>query len=159
MIFRLLAKWLPDPGGERRVAMAMAVVALVGAIVASRAQEHLTGTLQVEGGYHLWVILAGMLGAPAGLAIAVHNHGHRGAAGLARLVWGIVSGSFIAALIGGSLALPIYGTMFGPMLLGLVFAASPWLALLWLGAFVLTHRAMADWRRERESIFHWQPAA
>ncbi|WP_373353539.1 hypothetical protein [Pseudoroseicyclus sp. CXY001] len=151
--------WLltPEHGGERRVALAMATVAAVGATVALRGAMRLNDGAALGPLYGLWVALAGALGAAAGLWLVRRHYGHEGRWGLVRFLWGVVLASFLAGILGGSLALPLYGTMFGPFALVTILAGAPLLAVIWLVAFARLHRSMIDWRRERDTLMRWQP--
>ncbi|NDV01583.1 hypothetical protein [Pseudoroseicyclus tamaricis] len=153
--------WLmaPETGGERRVALALATLAAVGAAVALRVAVQLNGFEPLRPGYGLWVATAGGIGAASGLWVVRRHYGHSGARGALRFGWGLVMGSVVAALLAGTLVLPLYGTMFGPFALLTALAGAPALALLWLLAFARFHRSMIDWRRERDSLFAWRPRA
>ena len=61
--------------------------------------------------------------------------------------------SFAGSLIAGTLALPLYGTMFGPFALAVIFVSSPLLAGLWAFNLFGVHVLMCQWRIERDSIF------
>ena len=61
--------------------------------------------------------------------------------------------TFFGPIIAGTLALPLYGTMFGPFTLGLIFFASPMTAVFWLGNLLGVHVLFLTWHSERDSIF------
>ncbi|MGZ9810651.1 hypothetical protein ACXN5S_09320 [Pseudoroseicyclus sp. H15] len=152
-------RWLltPERGGEQRVVLALATVAAVGATVALRGGVRLNGGMPLSPLYGGWMVLAGGVGAAAALWAVRGHYGHEGPLGLVRFVWGVLIATFLAGLLGGTMALPLYGTMFGPFALGTVLASAPLLAVIWLVAFARLHRSMIVWRRERATIFNWQP--
>jgi len=51
------------------------------------------------------------------------------------------------------MALPLYGTMFGPFTLFVSLFSAPLLALLWVNVLVGAHFLLAIWRTERDTIF------
>jgi hypothetical protein len=70
-----------------------------------------------------------------------------------RAVGGIVLICFTAPIVAGSLALPLYGTMFGPFMFGTTIVAVPLLGLIWAFTLLAVHLCLAPWRRERDSVF------
>ena len=66
-----------------------------------------------------------------------------------RALRGIIAVSFVGTLIGGTLALPFYGTMFGPLMFVLTLVGHPGLAALWLATLIACHFLLQVWRRER----------
>ena len=100
----------------------------------------------------LWFVTAGVLGAMAGLYIGRRWFGHEGVRGVLRALAGLIVVSFVGALVGGTLALPLYGTMFGPMMFTLTLAANPVLAVLWVNTLIGSHLLIRVWRRERASL-------
>lgn len=145
--------WQADrTAGERRAALACAIVAISSASVAV-----LVRTRLVPGGdglFSLWGAASGAVGGWIALRLSAHRLGHPGLSGTFRALGGIVSISVIAALIAGTLILPLYGTMFGPFSLAMTLIGSPLAAVLWLLGLWLSHRLIATWRRERESVHH-----
>ncbi len=101
----------------------------------------------------LWFVVAGILGALGGLYMARGWFGYCGLRGHIHAVCGVLVISFVGPLIGGTLALPFYGTMFGPMMFGLTLISNPILGLLWLGTLFAAHALIKSWRRERETLF------
>jgi len=82
--------------------------------------------------YDYWVIFCGAVGAGVGLYLGRERFGHTGTRGAVQAAVGIVWISFVGALIGGTLALPFYGTMFGPFTLVVTLLNAPFLAVLWI---------------------------
>jgi hypothetical protein len=135
---------------------AYAVTAAAGALLAfavvvrlGHSQDSLLGVTPYDG----WVMLAGFAGGFAGLRLTEHLFGHPGAWGVLRAIGGIVVICVTAPVIAGSLALPLYGTMFGPFMFGTTLLAVPLLGLIWAGTLLAVHLCLVPWRRERESVF------
>lgn len=101
-----------------------------------------------------WILLAGFLGCVAGVWL---SRTRLGRSGLRDPLIGIASLTVLSAIIGGTLALPLYGTMFGPFTLAVIFAASPLVAGLWLANALSVHLLMRTWHAERDSIFGAEP--
>lgn len=105
--------------------------------------------------YEYWIVIAGALGAAAALRFALPWFG---TSSLWLTAGGIGLVTFVAPIVAGTLALPIYGTMFGPMTLALILVASPVTALLWIATLLGVDRLVRKWNAERDSIFGSQPA-
>lgn len=101
----------------------------------------------------LWFVFAGALGAVGGIYLGRRWLGHPGLRGALLAVLGVPMVSFLCSVLGGTLALPFYGTMFGPMIFALTLIGNPVLAVVWLTVLAATHFLMSGWRRERESLF------
>jgi hypothetical protein len=142
--------------GERRLILAMASMAMLGATIGLAVSVQLGGGadfLQGLAPYDLWIVASGAIGTTAALWLMRHRMGHPGLWGLAQAVLGMVGISFLAPLIGGTLVLPAYGTMFGPFTLGVILFGAPALGLLWCVTLVFVHHLMRLWVAERDSIF------
>ncbi len=142
--------------GERSVMLAFIGVSLFGAGLSFTIVNRLGGEdsiLRALGAYDYWVILAGALGAALGLFIGQDRLGHAGWPGARRALFGLPVISFAAAVSAGTLALPGYGTMFGPFAAVLCFWETPLLLLFWFIILVATHMLYAIWRRERDTLF------
>lgn len=109
--------------------------------------------------YGLWIVAAGAIGALVGLFLVQERLGHAGPAGWRRAAAGAVLLSFAGSVIAGTLALPIYGTMFGPMSLVVTLIDLPLLGLAWAGCLMGAQGLLRRWRAERESIFAPLPVA
>lgn len=145
----------PSPG-ERSLAIAYFGIAFFGAVVAFNVVNRLGGSNEIIrplGGYDLWIIFAGAVGAYGGLYLGRVWLGHAGLKGWGRAIVAIPVISFIAALICGTLALPGHGTMFGPLALLTTMIANPMLAFLWSSMILAAHYRFAEWRIERDTIF------
>jgi hypothetical protein len=140
---------------------AYAVTAAAGALLALAVVVRLGHPQDGVGGlttYDVWVTLAGFAGGFAGLRLTEHLFGHPGAWGVLRAMGGIVMICVTAPVIAGSLALPLYGTMFGPFMFGTTLVAVPLLGLIWAGTLLAVHLCLAPWRRERDSVFTMRDA-
>ena len=104
--------------------------------------------------YDYWVIFSSAVGGCMGLYLGREWLGHAGAKGHGRALLGMVWISFVGALFGGTLALPLYGTMFGPFTLVVTLFSAPLLAVLWFSALFSAHLMIKVRRIERDSIHH-----
>jgi hypothetical protein len=142
--------------GERFRQIAYAAVAVSGALLALAVTlrlGHKADTPFTLSTYHLWVTLAGLAGGFVGLRVTEHFFGHPGAWGVLRALGGIIIICLTAPVITGSLALPLYGTMFGPFMFGTTLVALPLLGIIWAVTLLAVHLCLAPWRRERDSLF------
>ncbi len=103
--------------------------------------------------YEYWVVLSGALGGCFGLYMGRNWMGHAGKAGFLYACVGTVWVSFLGGLVGGTLALPFYGTMFGPFTLFVSLISAPLLAAFWASILIAAHFLLIVWRSERETIF------
>ncbi len=142
--------WLSH--GERRLLAAYAVVfafgAGIGFIAISRLSQAVVPGADLTN-YHLWIILCSGIGAAAAMALAGDRIGGAGPLGLMRALWGMVWITVVGAVIAGTMALPGYGTMFGPFTVGVMLVSSPILALLWFANLLAAHLMIAVWRAEQ----------
>jgi MFS family permease len=156
---------LSPTSGEKRLLVAALAVGLAGGVIIFAIVTQMgdnKALLRSLTGADLWFVAAGVLGSLCALYIGRDWFGHRGLRGTLKAVAGILSISFMGTIIGGTLALPFYGTMFGPMMFGVTLAAYPVLALIWLNALVAAHLLFMIWRREiwcreRDSSFERLP--
>lgn len=146
--------------GERRLLAAAMGVGTCGGLVTfvivtqmGQNKEMLRSLTEAD----LWFVTAGILGALYGLYLGRNWMGHVGLRGNLKALGGILIISFGGALVGGTLALPFYGTMFGPLMFGLTLIGNPVMAILWLNTLVMSHFLMRIWRRERDARRISQP--
>lgn len=104
--------------------------------------------------YEYWIVVSGFLGGASAVFLARNKLGQPG---LRAPLLGMAEVTFFGAIIAGTLCLPLYGTMFGPFTLALIFAASPLAAVLWAANLAAVHVMFRIWHRERESIFGIEP--
>ncbi|SHI61000.1 hypothetical protein [Wenxinia saemankumensis] len=148
--------------GERQQVQSYAAMALVSAFVGYVVVVNLDAGRSVFdplGPYHVWLIVAATLGGVLGLHFVRSHLGHSGPRGWLRLARAIAQGTLYAGLFGGTLALPLYGTMFGPFTLLVTLAAWPAVGLMWVLIYLIAHLHRAEYQRERDSIFAWTPSA
>jgi hypothetical protein len=141
--------------GERRVALALGLVALFGALAAHDTVQRLGEGAVPHPARHLyevWVAASGAIGAATATWLCRRSLGLPGLRGLARASVAILRITAWAPVIAGSLALPFYGTMFGPMALVVAFCRAPATGLLWAATLAAAHVMFAPWQRERDSI-------
>ena len=153
---RALMRLIRQTDGERRFVLAMLSMAVIGAIIGLAATLQLGSGVQFQQGlapYDIWVVSSSAVGAMLGLWVMRHRMGHAGLSGLLQALVGGVGISFFGPLIAGSLALPLYGTMFGPFTLVTILFQAPGLAVLWLATLGMAHHLMRGWTAERDSIF------
>ncbi len=142
--------------GERSLFLAFLGVALFGAGLSFTIVNKLGGEaefLRKLTMYDYWVILAGALGAAGGLFIGKDRLGHDGWDGAGRAALGMVVVTFAATVCAGTLALPGYGTMFGPFATVLAFWETPILLAFWVIVLTACHLLILTWRRERHTLF------
>jgi len=108
------------------------------------------GTL---GWYQIWVMLAAAIGGVLALFLAKERIGQSGVSGWVRGAAGGIWVTTIGALIGGTLALPLYGTMFGPFIVLVTLIGTPILLAIWVCHLAALHMLMRTYQRERDSIF------
>lgn len=142
--------------GERSFVLAHLATGVFGAGVAFAAVLRLGGGAffaRPMTAYEYWIVLAGALGAVLGLFFNRHRMGQGGTYGAMQAVGAVVLSNAMGAVIGGTLALPVYGTMFGPLALIIILISSPLLTLMWLANQLAAHILMARFHAERDSIF------
>lgn len=142
--------------GERGIVLAYLGLAIFGAGLAFTVVNRLGGAqelLRPLGWVDLWMILAGALGADAGLFLGADKLGHAGWRGVKRALAGCLIISLSASVVAGTLALPGFGTMFGPFATAITFWQSPIVLVFWLMMLLACHLLFANWRRERETLF------
>lgn len=143
--------------GERSIALAYFCVAVFGAALGINVVLTLGGVaawMTPFSAYDYWVIASAAIGGCIGLHLGQDRMGHDGPYGFGRAVLGMIWISFVGALIGGTLALPFYGTMFGPFTLVVTLFKAPILAVLWISALLSAHFMIKVRRTERDSILY-----
>lgn len=147
--------------GEGALALAYGIVALFGAGLGLTTVTRLNEGAVFQRpytNYESWIILSAAIGAAAALFLAGTRVGQPGVQGHLRGMMSTIWVSTVGAIVAGTLALPLYGTMFGPMLFFGTLAGQPLLAALWFANLFCAHLLIGKWRAERESLLH-EPAA
>jgi hypothetical protein len=142
--------------GEQSILLAFCGVAFFGAALALNIVMTLGGQEIMQrsfSAYDYWIVLSGALGGCIGLYMGRNWMGHPGLRGAAFALVGTIWISFLGGLVGGSLALPFYGTMFGPFSLFVSLFSAPLLAIFWACILFAAHYLLMFWRTERNSIF------
>ena len=141
--------------GERARALAFLLVGVCSAGLGYLAVLHLDSAALFErlSWYQLWIVMAPGPGGRIALFLSGDRMGQSGPQGAMRAVAGAIWLPFIGALIGGTLGLPLYGTMFGPFIVFVTLAGAPILAMLWAFNLFGIHMLMGTYQRERDSIF------
>ena len=142
----------PLSNGEQSVVWSYFGLSLVGAWVAFSTGVSLKeATTALPTVYDLWLAISGAIGASAALFYCRKYFGQADLFGMAKVVIGIAFVSLGAAFIAGTLALPIYGTMFGPLAMLSTFYAHPILAYVWGTALLGVNAAYAHRNREQNA--------
>lgn len=142
--------------GERGVFFAYGIISLFGAGLSFLVVNQLGGSadiLRPLGIYDVWTIISGAVGAAMGLYVGRRWLGSAGLSGWVKAMIAIPVISFIASLAGGTLALPIYGTMFGPMALAVTFYENVIVLVFWVWTVLIAHVLFTTHRKERDSLF------
>lgn len=142
--------------GERSFLLAHLATAMFGACLAFSAVMRMgQGAFFTEpmSAYEVWIVLSGAIGGALGLYLNRHRMGQGGSTGAVQALGAIVLSNVTGAVICGTLALPLYGTMFGPFTLIMILVSSPLLCLIWLANQLAAHLLLARYHTERDSIF------
>ncbi len=150
-----LRKFRKPTEGERARALAFSLVGASSAGLGFLAVLHLDRSALFDefSVYQLWIVAASGLGGMIALFLSGDRLGQSGSRGALRGVAGAIWVTFIGALIGGTLSLPLYGTMFGPFIVVVTLAGAPLLAMLWAFNLFGVHVLLGQYQRERDSIF------
>lgn len=103
--------------------------------------------------YRAWLALGGGVGTVLSVHLTRDGFGRPGMWGGVQAILSACIATLAAGVIGGTIALPIFGTMFGPWLLVVSFVQAPLLFVPWAGGLLMIHWAYAKFRAERETIF------
>jgi len=146
--------------GERLRLAALALGGVAGAVLCLASVHALDGAGAAGAagpGRALWRALAGFLGTAGVLWLNRGRFGWPGPGGWLAAAGGVARVTVLAPVAVGTLVLPLYGTMFGPLALAVTCLERPELALLWFGALVAAHRLCGPHRAERATIFRPRP--
>lgn len=146
--------WYKPTEGELCLGLAFGVIAFLGAGVGYETLSYLAhdhSTAFVPTAYEAWVIFGAVIGATGALYSLRGQFGHRGGAGALTAIKGALGVTFLGSLIGGTLAMPVFGTMFGPFAFMMLFVTKPAVGLMWAGSLLAAHILMRGWRIERDA--------
>lgn len=141
--------------GERARALAFFLCGICSSALGFLAVLHLDKTLMFSSmsWYQIWIVLAAGIGGVVALFLSGDRLGQSGKSGVLRGIGGAIWVTFIGSLIGGTLGLPVFGTMFGPFIVVVTLLGAPLLALLWVFNLFGIHMLLGIYQRERDSIF------
>lgn len=142
--------------GARARLLGFAIVASYGAVMGYLAVLRFSdGAVAARGLslYEGWIVLGGALGGMAALGLAGDRVGQSGPGTMPGILAGLIRVSLLGAIIAGTLALPVYGTMFAPLTLILTLATSPVLALSWVACMGAVHLCMVAYRSDLDPVF------
>lgn len=148
-------------GGERNFVCAVVAIGLFAGVLAidvvtGLAADH--AQIREMNFFTFWTIFVGIVGGVSGFLSSYRRYfGFDGVGGWLRAFFGGLIVSGIAAVVGGTLILPYYGTMFAPMKLIIVMFEVPAFAILWVAMVICINKLMQQWRQERDSIFTAAP--
>jgi hypothetical protein len=150
-----LRKFKKPTEGERARALAFFLVGACSTGLGYLAVLHLDTSAFFNGlsWSQVWIVIASGLGGLIALFLSGDRMGQSGTRGALRGAGGALWITFIGSLIGGTLALPLYGTMFGPFIVTVTLMGAPLLALLWAFNLFGVHMLLGIHQRERDSIF------
>jgi hypothetical protein len=89
--------------------------------------------------YAIWTVAAGAIGGASALYAARGWLGLSGAIGYARALVGSLAAALIGAVIAGVLIMPVYGGIYGPVLLITAVVANPAIAVVWIAVYFCAH--------------------
>ena len=156
-MLRLWKKGLGMTDGERCLALAYVIVSGFGAALAFVIVTQLgngAGLDRPFSNYESWIVLSGAIGSGCALYLAGGRIGQSGAIGFLRGCIAAIWISTVGAIIAGTLALPLYGTMFGPFVVIVTLLGQPLLAVFWFANLLAAHILVLTWRKERNSILY-----
>jgi hypothetical protein len=146
------------PGGRFKLlaySMVTSVTGLTGYLVL-RDALFLPAVPGIIGLYDIWMICASALAGFAALMISRGWIGMPGMLGIIRACFGALVMLVLASLIGGSLIMPIYGTVYAPFIVLSAFIANPLWAVFWCGGVVAAHWVLAQSEQKRLAILSEQ---
>ena len=138
------------------MALAHLVVGLYGSAVGGLMLFTADRTLILErapSSWEIWTMIACGMGAAMALFYGRDRMGQPGRKGFMKALFASLWISFTGSLIAGTLSLPFYGTMFGPMSLIVAFVGNPILGVLWFLNLIGAHILLSSYQSERNSIY------
>ncbi len=125
----------------------MLAIALFGGLIAYIAVQQMRGSLMSElGPYDFWIIISGMLGGAIAYRTGEAHLGFPGWRGAVRALATAVWITLFGAVVAGTLALPGYGTIYGPISVAVTLVNTPILLLVLAGLLIGAHLILVDLR-------------
>jgi hypothetical protein len=94
---------------------------------------------EMPGFFLLWVPIASLLAGAIAILYLRDCFGHPGLVGHFRAISGMVGAALLAMVVAGTLSLPVYGTMFGPLMALTVLVAVPSVIVVWCLSLAVAH--------------------
>jgi len=139
--------------GARNFFFTTAAFAVIGAVFAVEITMRLLERPIVGGpidGLTVWVVACGAVGGAIGfVSVCPRWFGHNGLRGWLCMLGGGLALTLTATVIGGTLILPYYGTMFAPFQFALAVISDPTLGWIWGAMIICAHKLMGVWREEQ----------
>ncbi|MFQ6553385.1 hypothetical protein AAD018_013690 [Aestuariibius insulae] len=130
---------------RRRVMLA---ITLYGGLIAYTVVRQMRSGFMTEFGlYEFWVILSGMLGSAIAYQTGEAHLGFPGWQGAVRALATAVWVALFGAVVAGTLALPGYGTIYGPISVAITLVEAPVLLVVLAGMLAGAHLMMLDLRK------------
>ncbi|MFU8822777.1 hypothetical protein [Yoonia sp.] len=94
--------------------------------------------------YGFWVVLSVVLAGPLALRLARGWIGLPGSLGWLRAFVGACVSLVVASVVGGTLILPVYGTIYAPLMVLTAVLAQPLVGLIWFAGVFAAHWVVAQ---------------
>ncbi|MEM9436588.1 MAG: hypothetical protein AAGA15_06065 [Pseudomonadota bacterium] len=105
-----------------------------------------------------WICtLCAALGGMAAPVLVRDWFGYRGVSGVIYALVGGIMATMLLGVFAGTFILPVFGTMFGPLLILTASIGKPWFLVPWAIALKGLHIAMIEYREEQDTIYRWLP--
>lgn len=138
---------------ERSLIIAVALLCISGGWLSIESLGKLQAAIPIITGDFAawWLGVAGAVGAAAAAYSARNSFGRSGRYGAMIAVVGGVAATLVLGIVGGTIVLPIYGTMFGPWLTVVSAFEGNTAIVPWAAALYGFHRAIAYYQWDREA--------
>ncbi|MFN3663989.1 hypothetical protein [Yoonia sp.] len=132
---------------NKAVAFAYACFAVMSAgvgVFVLRSSGYFPVSGAVTGIYDYWMLLATLLAGPLSLRLARGWIGYPGVLGNMRALIGCCVGLFLASVIGGTMIMPLYGTIQAPLMVLTGILVQPLIGVIWFVGVMLVHRVIVQ---------------
>lgn len=102
-------------------------------------------------GFEYWIIIVSFCTGAAVFLFNVDRMGRPGWKGCATCIYGVCRMVFFGALIGGTIMLPVHGTIYAPVIIMSVALETPMDLLIWFVEICVCHKLIMDWRNEKRA--------